>query len=122
LDWDYKSVSKNILPSILLATWSTTSIEIHTWVWSWTTNRNLFILNWWSNLPYSIAKPYNTVYAWEDIDDVLVWWKIQFWQNSDFITCDEIIDAAKMIHDTWTWEYQVLDNSWILSNTWCVLP
>ena len=122
LDWDYKTVSKNVLPSILLATSSTWSIEIHSWVWSWTTNRNLFILNWWKNLPYGIDRPYNVFTAWENIDTILSWWSVQFWQNSDFRTCTEISDAAKLIHDTWTWEYQIVDSLWYLWNTWCVLP
>lgn len=122
MDWDYKTVSINVLPSLLLATWATSSVEIHTWVWDGTNNRNLFILNWWKNLPYSIAKPYDIVYAWENVNDVLAGWNVQLWQNSDYRTCDEISEAGKLIHDTWTEQYQILDNTWYLTNTWCVLP
>ncbi len=122
LDWDYKSVSKNILPSIVLAISSNVSIEIHDLVWDWSTNRNKFILNWGNNIPYNTNRPYIPIYAWEDIDDILTSWNIQFWQNSDYRTCDELSEAAKLIHTTWTEEYQILDNTGYLSNTWCVLP
>ena len=122
LDWDYKTVSKNVLPSIILATWSTVAVEIHDWVWNGTTNRNMFILNWGRNIPYTIVKPYAPLYAWENIDNILLSWNIDFWQNSDYRTCDEIGEAAKYIHTTWTEEYQILDNTWHLSNTGCVLP
>ncbi len=122
MDWDYKTVSKNVLPSILLATWATSSVEIHTWVWNGTNNRNLFIFNWWKNLPYWVAKPNNPYYAWENVDTVMSWWNITFWQNSDYRTCDEISEAAKYIHTTWTEEYQILDVTWYLINTWCTLP
>lgn len=122
LEWDYKSVSKNILPSLILATWSTVDIEIHNWIWNWTENRNLFILDWWNNLIYNVKRPYKPFYAWWNIDDILDSWNIIFWQNSDFRNCVEISEAAKLIHTTWTEEYQILDNNWYLSNTWCVLP
>lgn len=122
LDWDYKTVSKNVLPSIILATWSTSNIEIHTWVLDWSTNRNLFIIDWWKNLPYNIAKPNDIFYAWENIDDVLFSWNVNFWQNSDYRTCLEISEAAKMIHTIWTEQYQILDDTWYLTNTWCILP
>ncbi len=121
LDWDYKTVSKNVLPSILLATWTTTSIEIHTWVLDWSINRNLFIMNWWKNLPYSILKPNEVFYAWENIDDIINLWDISFWQNSDFTSCTEISEAAKLIHEVWIEEYQINEN-WYLNNTWCILP
>lgn len=121
LDWDYKTVSKNVLPSIILWTWVTSNIEIHDWVWSGTTNRNYFILDWWKNLVYTVTKPAIPYYAWEIIDDVLSSWNINFWQNSDFRTCAEINEAAKLIHDTGTEEYQILDDSWVLTNTWCTI-
>ena len=122
LEWYYKTVSKNVLPSIMLATWSTVAVEIHDWIWNWAINRNLFILDWWSNIPYTTSKPYIPYYAWEDVDDVLISWNINFWQNSDYLTCTELDEAAKLIHDVWTEEYQILDDTWSLSNTWCILP
>jgi prepilin-type N-terminal cleavage/methylation domain-containing protein len=124
LEWDYKTVSKNVLPSIVLATWATvaSNVEIHDWVWNWTANRNLFILNWGTNLPYTMKSPNEPFYAWEIVDDVLIAWNITFWQNSDYRNCTEIEEAAKLIHDTGTEEYQILDTTWTLTNTWCVLP
>ena len=122
LEWDYKTVSKNVLPSIILATWSTVNVEIHTWVLDWANNRNLFILDWWKNLPYNIVNPYDPYYAGESIDSVLISWSINFWQNSDYRTCTEIEESAKLIHDIWTEIYQILDDTWILTDTWCTLP
>lgn len=122
MDWDYKTVSKNVLPSILLATWSTSNVEIHTWVLNWSTNRNLFIFNWWNNLPYTIQKPYNIFYGWDNLDDILSWWNITFWQNSDYRSCEEIKEAWKYIHESWTEEYQILNDTWYLTNTWCTIP
>lgn len=125
LNWDYKTVSKNVLPSIMLSTWATvgSSVEIHTWVvLNWSTNRDLFILDWSENLPYSIDKPHIPYYAWTDIDEVLIAWDVNFWQNSDYRNCDEINESAKYIHESWEEEYQILNTSWVLTNTWCTLP
>ncbi len=119
LEWYYKTVSKNVLPSIILATGATVSSDVEI---NWTSNRNLFILDWWNNLPYSVVKPYIPYYAWENIDNVLSSWNIDFWQNSDYRSCAEIEQAAKFIHTTWTEEYQIVNNFWILTNTWCLLP
>jgi len=124
LEWNYKTVSKNVLPSIILATYviGDSPIEIHTWVLSWSGNRNLFIMDNWENIPYTITEPYDPFYAWVWIDNVLVNWYISFWQNSDYRTCEELKEAAKLIHDTWTEEYQLLNSNWALVNTWCTLP
>ena len=122
LDGDYKTVSENVLPSILLATGSTAAIEIHTWVVDGSTNRHLFILDGWQNLPYSISKPYDPYYAGESVDDVLASDNINFWHNSDYRTCTEIEEAAKLIHDTGSEEYQILHENGYLMNTWCTLP
>lgn len=119
LDWDYKTVSKNVLPSIVLATWATSSVEIHKWVLNWTSSRNLFIMSWWKNLPYDTKEPNNPVYGWENIDNVLAWWKIEFWQNSDYRSCAEISDAAKFIHSLWSEEYQISNDTGGLTNTTC---
>lgn len=122
LEWDYKTVSKDIVPSIMVATWWITTIEIHTWILNWSNNRHLFILDWWENLPYSISSPYKPFYGWKNIDDVLVNWNINFWQNSDYRTCAEIELAAKLIHEVWTEDYQILHDNWYLISTWCTLP
>lgn len=118
LKWDYKTVSKNILPSISLAISSNSDIEIHDWVWSWTENRKKFILNWWShNLAYDIEtkEPYSS----SDITELSFLFTdpgVEFWQNTDYRNCTEILNAWKSI---WNWEYQILNNTWELTNTWC---
>ncbi|MFK7779889.1 MAG: prepilin-type N-terminal cleavage/methylation domain-containing protein [Candidatus Gracilibacteria bacterium] len=119
---DYKTVSKNVLPSILLATGATTDVEIHDLIGNGTTNRNLFIFDGGLNLPYTIIKPHLPLYAGENVDDVLSDGNINFWQNSDYRTCDEILEAAKMIHDSGLEEYQILDDTGVLVNTGCTLP
>lgn len=127
LSWEYKTVSYEVLPSIVLAieTWTWTNIEIHDWVWDWSTNRQLFVLDKWDNLAYSLNEPYNPVYwySWLDIwTDIISKWKVEFWQNSDFVNCLEIDDARKYIHDSWTETYNIRDWSWMLTNTWCTIP
>ncbi len=119
LKWDYSSVAKNILPTIMLATNSTTDLEI----WGSSTNRNLFIFDWGRhNIPYDFVSEtsqsngttFNSL-----INDPL----IEFWQNSDYRTCGEIYESGKSIG---TGEYQVLDNTGTLvsvncscTGTWC---
>mgnify|MGYP004001465769 CR=1 FL=1 len=122
LSWDYKTVSYLVLPSIILATnTDLPSIEIEITTITWATNRNYFILDRGINLPYTIIKPYDAYYASQDIDIVLTWWVVNFWQNSDYRSCLEIEDAAKMIHPSWsTGTYQIVDPStWNLTSTWC---
>jgi prepilin-type N-terminal cleavage/methylation domain-containing protein len=113
---DYKTVSKNILPTIMLAISSTVDVEINDLVWSGAENRKKFIFDGTiHNLPYTFNSPYlpysdETSFSWliEDIN-------INFWQNSDYRSCLEISDDWKFIG---TWEYQI--NSWgILINTGC---
>lgn len=120
LIWDYKTVSKNVLPNIILAKDSTTDIEIHSWVLDGATNRNYFLFNSSTSLPYELIDPYIPYYNESLLDDVLIDPTTDFWQNSDYRSCIEIEDSWKMI--SWSWyleEYQILNNSWILTNTWC---
>ncbi len=117
LEWDYKTVSRNVLPTIVLAVQDWSSKEI----WNGNSNRNLFIFNkWYHNLPYS--------HEWDNqptddgtpfaqlIDDP----NIRFWQNSDYRNCTEIFESGKHISDSWVQEqYQILDTSWVLVDTNC---
>ena len=122
LEWDYKTVSKNVLPNIVLAySWAAdSSIEINESVWSWITNRNYFIFDNWNNLAYSFEEPYDPYYDEVDLDTVMLSDTINFWQNNDYRSCSEIDDAWKSIFPSWTsWEYQILWSSWALTNTWC---
>jgi type II secretory pathway pseudopilin PulG len=135
LDWDYKSVARNILPNIILAKTQTwwTSVEIHSWVtnawWIWTTNRNLFIFNKIESLPYSFTDPYDPYYDWVILDNKLTYDNLWYWQNSDFMNCSEIYDAWKSISIWYAEKYDVRNWSWVLSiwwvfctctSTWCL--
>ncbi len=121
LEWDYKTVSKNVLPSIVLAIDSTLDVEIHNWVWTWTDNRNKFLFDWLDSLPYSLSTPHEPYHNWQTLETNLADTKINFWQNSDYRTCYEISEAWKYIHTTWSEEYQILNESWVLTDTWCAI-
>lgn len=117
LEWDYKTVSKNVLPTIMLAA---------TWLWdrdiSWSSSdRDLFIFNqWYHNLPYTHdggneAYTDNTPFA-QLLSDP----NITFWQNSDYRNCSEIFEAGKHISDVGTSEtYDILNSSGVLEPTLC---
>lgn len=118
LSWNYKSVSKNILPTITLAhEWS--GIEIRDGIWAGSVNRTLFIFNnsfnnlpytfEWNLAPYSKGIDFSTLLAHAENE-----W---YWQNSDYRTCLEIYDAWKSI---WDGEYQY-SSWWTLQNTNCVM-
>ena len=120
LIWDYKTVSKNVLPNIILAKDSSLDIEIHSWVLDWSTNRNYFLFNSSESLPYELIEPYRPYYNESLLDTVLLDSNTDFWQNSDYRSCSEIDEAWKSI--SWSWyleEYQILNSSWALTNTWC---
>jgi len=128
ITWNYKSVSKNILPTILFATWATkwSSIEIQSWNWDWDINRKLFIYdNQEFNLPYNFIKPYNPYSEWLTFENTLSDAEVNdyFWQNTDYRNCIEINEAWKLIIPLTATplEYQVISNTWALVNTWCVL-
>lgn len=121
LEWSYHSVSYKILPTIVLAIksdeWS--SVEIADWIWSWSENRQKFLLNKWKNLFYDINPPFEPVYwyTWEDLwDNIIPSWTVEYWQNSDYRNCQEIEDAWKSI---WNWEYQIQNTWWLLEDTTC---
>jgi len=125
VDGSYKSVAKNILPSLVLATWSTTPIEINSAVWAWATNRNLFVLDtWYHTLPYDFINedPYTDGSDFTTIlDDV----SDNYRQNTDFISCDEIYLAKKHItpdDGSTSDEYQIRDSTGVLTNTGCTFP
>ncbi len=124
----YKSVSKNILPTILLATWATmwSNIEIQEWNWDWDINKKLFIYNNQEhNLPYSFTNSFEPYTDWISFDDLLTEVETNniFWQNTDFRNCIEIDEAWKLIIplDATPFEYQIISNTWALVNTWCTL-
>ena len=128
LNWTYKTVSKNNLPTILLATWATiwSNIEIQSWSTDWDVNRKLFIYhNQSHNLSYNFTYPYEPLNDSTSFDDLLTQMESSndFWQNSDFRNCTEIQEWWKLLLTaTWTTvEYQIISSTWALTNTWCTM-
>lgn len=113
LQWDYKSVSVNILPSIVLALNWTAQTDI-------TTNKNAFVLNEQTqNLVYTFKKPYSPLTTSTSIENLVLSQKEKnlYWQNSDFRTCEEIWEAWKAI--PWVTEYQIVNENGTLGNASC---
>jgi prepilin-type N-terminal cleavage/methylation domain-containing protein len=123
LVWDYKSISTQVLPNILLAIESTSDVEINNveTVTNGDTNRNLFLFhNWFHTLPYDFisAKPYSDG---SDFDLLLSDGLVDYWQNTDYRSCEEISTAAKRITpDGDDDEYQILSNTWVLTPVDCL--
>lgn len=123
LEGSYKSVAKNILPNILLAVTGTSSVEINPSVGAGNTNRNLFLYhNGIHTLPYTFidgSPSHDGVdFSWALLDA-----QKDFWQNSDFRSCDEIFIAGKWIGPSGTTdEYQIVGSTGALTNTWCLAP
>jgi len=120
LVWDYKTIRKDILPTIMLAIssswWVNQSIFVGDAI-IWAVNRTKFIFhNWQHNLPYELISPYLPYSDWTTFIWIIDDPQIEFWQNSDFSTCTEIKEWLK---NTWDWLYQALSNTWILINIPC---
>ncbi len=110
--WDYHSVSKDLLPTLLVVAQSDLDITIPS-------NKDLFIFNGQhNNLPYSFINWYIPISDWTIFSELLstATWSNNFSQNSDFETCVEIKEWLKEI---WTWTYQIRNEYWILTNTGC---
>lgn len=112
LQWTYKTVTKNILPTIILAYSSAIDLDITNVIY-----KNTFIFGQWAhNLPYSID-------TWLPVTDGTAFANllsdptIDFWQNTDYTTCAAIYYAGKSIG---AWEYQTLDVTGNLINVTCL--
>jgi len=119
---DYKSVSKNVLPTISLAIDTPNPTEIHDGVWAGSVNRMAFIFDLWGfNLPYTFDEPYAPqTDGSTTFDTILNDPTIEYWQNSDFRNCTEIFQAWKSISNgIASEEYQILNSTWALVNTLC---
>jgi prepilin-type N-terminal cleavage/methylation domain-containing protein len=124
VSWNYKSVSKNILPTILIATWAITWTNVE--IKDWNINRNLFIFDQQGhNVPYTFINDYAPESDWINFNDLLIEAENNnfFWQNTDYRNCIEIEEAWKLIIplDSNPFEYQIISNTWALVNTWCTL-
>ena len=125
--WNYKSVSKSVLPVLNLAiptvVWS--NIEIKDWEWAWSDNRKLFIYdNQSHNLPYEFVEPFSPYSDWTDFDTLQseVEFTKSYWQNTDFRNCIEIQEWWKALIPFTSTEdiiYQIIDNVWNLSDIGC---
>jgi len=119
---DYKSVSRNVLPTISLAIDSINPIEIHDGVWLGSTNRQAFIFDRGGyNLPYTFEEPYSPQTDWVTaFTTISADPTIEYWQNSDFRSCNEIFQAWKSISNGLATEtYQILNSSWALVDAVC---
>ena len=128
LMWTYKTVSKNILPTLLLATWATdwSNVEVQSGSVDWDAHRKLFIYNnQMHNLPYDFTSSSLPVNDGTSFASLLAEMEASndFWQNSDYRNCVEIEEWWKLLVPliTTALEYQVVSSTWTLSNTWCTL-
>lgn len=119
--WDYKTTSKNNLPTLALAmnTWWTVELKD-------TINKDYFIFdNQSHNIPYTIEKPNEPYHDWISFTWILneAIKNDNFWQNTDFRSCIEIKEANKLLIPLTSTpvEYQIITNTWALINTWCHL-
>ncbi len=122
LVWNYKTVSRNVLPTIILAKNATagTNVEIHDWIWQWSLNRKTFIFNDnIHNLPYDFdsLEPYSDDTSFNE----LLSWALERWkflQDSNYKKCNEIKEENKHISSGYTEEYFIVENN-ALTATWC---
>lgn len=121
LEWDYKTVSRNVLPTIVLAAAPWADTEINNAVWAGSTNRQLFVFNkGFHTLPYTHDGDNEASSDSTSFTDLLSDPNIKFWQNSDYRDCTEIFESWKHISNSWVQEqYQILDTSGVLIDTNC---
>lgn len=120
VSWSYKSIARNVLPNILLATGATSAVEINSVAWDGPVNRTLFLFNKGShNLPYDFESWLPTSDG-SSFNELLAEVATEYWQNSDYRSCEEINSAGKNITLTWaTDEYQILNSTGALVDTSC---
>lgn len=124
----YKSVSKDVLPGIILAIspWVWT-VEIMNWVnnagWDGSVNRNRFIFSEQNhNLAYDFVEPYSPQHDWTQLSAIIteLEWLNKFWQNTDYRNCVEIKESGKALQtDNQPVTYQIINNSWNLIDRVC---
>jgi prepilin-type N-terminal cleavage/methylation domain-containing protein len=124
LSGTYKSVSKNILPTISLALDGVSipgGVEIHDGIGAGSSNRNRFIFNNGSrSLPYTFVNPYTPYSDGNTFANNISDTSIKYWQNSDYRNCTEIYESGKSISNGVTGEeYQILSSTGALTNTGC---
>lgn len=119
--WDYKSVSVNILPTIILAINTSSNVDVND-----TNNQKTFIFNEQYNLPYTFVSPYSPQANSEtatsigsDLWDFILNLKANnlYWQNSDYRSCEEIEEAGKTL--ALVEDYQIVNSSGVLEDKKC---
>lgn len=116
VDWDYKTITKRMFPSLIFALNWSWILDVQSWVGSYTSYRDYFVVNKWTyNLPYDFktGNPIKTALNFDNI--VNEDWVIITWANS-YKSCDEIYNANKSM---WPWEYQLMSSPYIMSDTIC---
>lgn len=114
LQGNYKSVSRTILPSIMIAKNSDTPINI-----TEPSQKKKFIFdNNSHNLPYDFETGM-PISDGTDFDILINDPNINFWQNVDYKTCEEIYESWKSIG---TWTYELLDEEGNLFSSGCIFP
>lgn len=111
LEGTYKTVAKDVLPTLMIAQQLTSNVDIQN-----VTIKNKFIFNRNShNLPYDFetGAPYSDGTTFSTILNDPT---IDFWQNTDYVSCVEIWEAGKSIGSG---NYQILDSTWALTSTGC---
>lgn len=116
--WDFKSVSQNILPSLIIAyNYSAPNENIDITI---AANKNLFVFDG-NNHNFAYDHEWNWVSSdWTTFATLLseAQWSKKFTQNSSYETCEEVSEAWKYV---WNWEYQLRSLSWSLVSSWCTL-
>jgi prepilin-type N-terminal cleavage/methylation domain-containing protein len=107
--WDYKTVSINVLPTIMVAAIGDLDVA---------SDQTKFIFNGSiHNFPYDFEWSLIPTSDNTSLADLIIEANTNnFWQNTWYRTCGEIKGDGKSIGD---WEYQILNSSGSLSNTWC---
>ncbi len=98
LSGDYKTVAKNVLPTIMLAK-EAVDVDI-------SSEKDSFIYNKLWSLPYRLKL------SWPLNKNITITnWEKEIWQNSSFMSCQEIKEAWKALCE-WCWaiNYQIV--SW----------
>jgi len=116
LAWNYKSISRNTLPNIVIAFDGQSDTDISLW----NSERDLFIFDKGIHtLPYDFDTwaPYTD---WSSFDTILASSQGDYWQNTDYRSCGEIEIAGKNITASWSQEYyQILSSTWALEDVEC---
>ncbi|MCD5380809.1 prepilin-type N-terminal cleavage/methylation domain-containing protein [Candidatus Gracilibacteria bacterium] len=122
LGGDYQSVTKTILPNILLASDAGPgdSVEIGAGIGNGSINRKLFLFNELSNnIIHSLEGGGTAVTGGEELVDLVTQAEdIDYWQKHDYTSCNEISDAGRSIGPG---RYEIMDDNGQLNPIDCLM-